>query len=407
MNTTILVLDPGSSSLKFGLYSCGPAASRRADTPYKTPSKLASGTIERIGSPQALLKLEVSGRPVYTQDVGGRSFEECTEIAIEKVQEVGGTENVAAVGCRVVHGGDRFTGPTQVTQEVLEAIRALSPLAPLHNPVAAEVLDACFSRLSNIPLVAVFDTSFHRTMPDVARTYALPFEMCAEYHRFGFHGIAHRFVSARLIESIAKAGQDSRCITCHTGNGASICAVKNGASIDTSMGMTPLEGLVMGTRSGDIDPGLLLYLLRTTGMSPEDLEELVEHKSGLLGLSGISADMRDIEIAASKGDSHARLALELFAYRAAKTIGAYVVALNGLDALAFSGGIGEHSAGMRHRICGRLGCLGIKLDEVRNDAVAPGDPARISADDSPAQVWVIPADEDLQIAWDVMKHIDN
>jgi acetate kinase len=399
MGFNVAVLDPGSSSLKFGLYGV-------SDLSDKSDCILElSGTIERLGTKQSKLSLELAGRPQQTENLEATSPTHGAEIALQRMQAAlpetpGSGGKIRAVGCRVVHGGDRFVEPTRVTAEVLAAIRELSPLAPLHNPAAAEVLETCLSLLPEVPIVAVFDTSFHKTLPQVAKTYALPFDLCQEHHihRYGFHGIAHQYVSERLIECIGKLGVESRCITCHLGNGASICAVRDGKSIDTSMGMTPMEGLVMGTRSGDVDPGVPLYLLHTVGMSADNLDNLLNHKSGLLGISGRSSDLRDLEKAASEGDARSELAMEVFAYRVAKTIGAYAVTLEGLDAIAFSGGIGENSASMRERICRRLGFLGVSLVTERNNSENNDEPMPISADDSRVQGWVIHADENLQIA---------
>jgi acetate kinase len=421
MTQSILVLDPGSSSLKFGLFSFESAEDKAEGSRgiSADPALVASGAIDRLGLPDTSLTLERCGTPQQTGRIDANSVASGMEIVLQWLQQshASGSDSdssptntptpMAGIGCRIVHGGDRFGGPARVTPEIVEAIRELAPLAPLHNPAAADLLDACMRNLPSVPLFAVFDTTFHRTMPDIARTYALPFKLSEEHslHRFGFHGIAHHYVSGLLLEKIGRVGRESRCITCHLGNGASVCAVRNGESIDTSMGMTPLEGLVMGTRSGDVDPGLLMYLLKTIGTSVDELEEILEHKSGLLGVSGLSGDMRDLDAAAEKGDARADLALELFAYRAAKTIGAYTAALEGLDAVAFSGGIGEHSASMRLRICRRLAFLGIQLDGDINAGVEPGNPACISAAGNIIQVWVIPADENLQIAREVLHEL--
>ena len=284
-----------------------------------------------------------------------------------------------------------------------------SGLVPARHDRAADVLAACNRLVAKVLAVAVFDTTFHLTMSEVAKTYALPYALCEQHHlhRFGFHGIAHQFVSGRLIECIDKVGKSSRCITCRLGNGASICAVKDGRSIGTSMVMTPMEGLVMGTRSGDVDPGILLYLQQTLGMKPEELNEILNHKSGLLGISGISSDVRDIESAAPGGDKRAEFALELFAYRAAKTIGAYAVALEGVDAIAFSGGIGENSASMRERICRRLGFIGVEIDNDRNAIALLGEAMKISTDGGLIEVWVIKADGSLQIALETRNHLSQ
>lgn len=362
--STILVLNPGSSTLKWSR--------------HEGDDSTSSGTVDRPDS-----------------------LGQAAETLLRDPLVSGG---IVAVGCRVVHGGARFSEATTVTPDVLAEIRALGPLAPLHNPPAADVLDACLRTLPGVPIVAVFDTAFHQTLPPLARTYALPREICETHglRRFGFHGIAHRQVSETLRGILAKQGAPaSRLVTCHLGSGASLCAIRDGRSVDTSMGLTPLEGLVMATRSGDVDPGLLLFLLNHANLSPAQLDDLLNQQSGLKGVSDRSGDVRELEERAQNGDAPAQLALDLFAYRAAKTLGAYAVALEGLDAVAFSGGIGEHDDAMRVRICRRLAFLGLRLDAARNAAATTtGAPNAvcISADDSRIGVWVVPANENRQIA---------
>ena len=291
---------------------------------------------------------------------------------------------IDAVGIRVVHGGSRFVKPTRVDDAVVAAIRELVELAPLHNPAALEVIEETRKKMPGVPIVTVFDTAFHQTMPALASTYAIPSDL--GIRRYGFHGISYSYVASRV--------DAKRHIICHLGNGASICALRDGRSVDTSMGLTPMEGLVMGTRSGDLDPGAILYLLRS-GKDQSNLEELLNHQSGLLGVSGRSGDVRELETAAGNGDVRAEFALELFAYRARKYIGGYCAALGGIDALTFTAGIGEHSASMRSRICKQLDFLGIELDETLNRA-ARTDERRISRGSVP--VWVIPTNEELEIA---------
>jgi len=292
-------------------------------------------------------------------------------------------DDIEAVGVRVVHGGSRFENPAIVDDAVLNEIRALSSLAPLHNPLAVEVIEKVRRERSGVPIVAVFDTAFHQTIPPVASTYAVPAEL--NVRRYGFHGISYSYVSKRL----RALNSGSRHVIAHLGNGASVCALFDGRSVDTSMGFTPLEGLVMGTRAGDLDPGVILYLLRN-GRS--DLDDLFNHRSGLLGISGSSGDVRTLQDAAAAGDANAELALDVFAYRAAKYISSYCAALNGIDAIAFTAGIGEHSSSMRKRICSRLSFLGVALD----DAAAGNDERLISSGD--VDVWVIPTNEELEIA---------
>jgi acetate kinase len=359
----VLVLNPGSSTLKFRLLD-----------PAAPEPPLAGGLVEHVAG-------------------------ESTSAAAEEVLRRCSSASIDAIGCRVVHGGPHFTAPTRVTEEVLAAIRDLKRLAPLHNAVAADVLEAARKLLPAVPLVAVFDTAFHRTIPDRTGLYAIPLELSRrlELRRYGFHGTSHRYVSGRLLREMNRPVAGSKVVTCHLGNGASVCAVRDGKSLDTSMGLTPLEGLVMGSRSGDIDPGLVLYLLREGGMTPEQVDDLLNKQSGLLGLAG-SSDMRDVLRGARDGDEGGWLALESYTYRVRKYIGAYAAALEGLDGLAFAGGVGEHAAEVRARILEGLGWLGLKLDPGRNERVSGREPARISTDDSPVQAWVIPTDEELQIA---------
>jgi acetate kinase len=358
----ILVLNPGSSTLKFRLLELAGGSTR----------VLASGLVDRVE---------------------GEATTTAARSVVEKCAAIG----VDAVGCRVVHGGEHFTAPTLVTAEVLQAIRDLGRLAPLHNPTAAAVLEAVGRLLPGVPVVAVFDTAFHRTIPEVAALYAVPLEMARAkgLHRYGFHGTSHGYVAGRLIDRLG-AKQAARIISCHLGNGASLCAIRDGKSVDTSMGLTPLEGLVMGTRSGDIDPGMILYLLRQEKTTAEQLDRLLEHESGLAGLGG-SSDVRQLQQAAAAGDQRAELALEVFAYRARKYIGAYAAVLEGLDAIAFTAGIGEHSAVVRRKICRGLGWLDVRLDDTVNDHPGQGE-VRISTADAAVQVWIIPTDEESQIA---------
>ena len=294
------------------------------------------------------------------------------------------TNTVDAVGIRVVHGGSRFVKPVRVDDSVVEEIGKLAELAPLHNPIALQVIEETRKTRPGIPIIAVFDTAFHQTMPPLAARYAVPRDLGVR--RFGFHGISYSYISSRV--------DARRHIVCHLGNGASICALLDGKSVDTSMGFTPMEGLVMGTRAGDLDPGVLLYLMRQ-GRGEAELDDLLNHRCGLLGVSGSSGDARELELAARSGDANAAFALEMFAYRVAKYIGAYAAVLGGVDALTFTAGIGEHSAFLRSRICHRLEFLGIEIDEDLN-AAARTDERCISR--GPVSVRVIPTNEELEIA---------
>jgi len=369
----ILALNVGSSSLKFRLFQMTSDAE----------TVLTEGAVERLDA-NALLP------------AAQKAIEQCRPFGIE------------AVGHRVVQGGARFSQPTRITPDAMDGLRSLRDLDPLHNPTEVALIEAASRLLPDAPAVAVFDTAFHRTLPEVAWRYALPRDLSDRLHlrRYGFHGLSYQYVSERLLGCLGREPQGTRLIVCHLGSGASVCAVRDGKSVDTSMGMTPLEGLVMGTRSGDIDPGLLLYLLRSAGMTAETVDDLLNHRSGLLGLSSRSNDVRELEQAAESGDEVAEMALAVFAYRVCKYIGAYAAALEGVDAVAFTGGIGERSPDMRSRICRRLALLGLRLNSARN-AGANGEPTRISADDAAVQAWVIPTDEERQIARETHRVLDS
>jgi len=406
----VLVFNPGSATLKFGLYQMPdlstPAATRNSAT------VLASGVVERIGTQQSQLKMLVATRKPVLQPLEANTPAHAVEQVIRRLLSSIGENTqtpmaIDAVGCRVVHGGARLVKPTRVTPSVLDELRALKELAPLHIPADVAVLEQVQRSLPSTPVIAVFDTAFHQTLPEVASTYALPFELCARYglRRYGFHGISHAYVSARLIERLGRGAKGTRIITCHLGSGASVCAVRDGQSIDTSMGLTPMEGLVMSTRSGDVDPGLVLYLIRAAGMTAGEVDDLLNHQSGLRGLSGLNADLRDLEKSAREKDERAELALEIFAYRTSKYIGAFAAVLEGLDAVAFTGGIGEHSASMRSRICRRLAFLGLRLEDERNRAANGRAATQISAEGGKVSVWMIPTDEEREIASSTHEHV--
>jgi acetate kinase len=359
---TILVLNAGSSSLKFHV--------------FRDEQVLLKGTEERISSePEAL------------------------EAAFDRVFDRIRDTKIDAVGHRVVHGGDRFSNAVIIDSKVEAGIEELCSLAPLHNPHNLAGYRAARARLPDATHVAVFDTAFHHTLPPLAYNYALPAEYLAamKIRRYGFHGISHRYVSTRFAELVNRPATELKLITCHLGNGCSVCAVRNGQSIDTSMGLTPLEGLVMGTRSGDIDAGAILHLIMEQGKTPEEVFHLVNYQSGLLGLSGGSNDMRDLIDRSGKGDPRAELAIEVFCYRVRKYLGAYLAALNGADAVIFTAGIGENAAEVRALICEELDNLGIALDAAAN-ASAGGETRQIGYSKVP--VWVIPTNEELMIARD-------
>jgi len=381
----VLSLNTGSSSLKFALSIVN--AANNAEV-------ILTGLLDRLGTAEATLTVTQSKGSKTTEAVPTSNLSDSVKHAIKACSQLA---CIDAVGCRVVHGGSKFREPVVIDADILCAIRDLSPLAPLHTLRAVETMEAAQKALPNTSVVAVFDTGFHQTLPAVASTYALPANLREEHHlqRYGFHGISYRYVANKLIAKIESKA--SKLVICHLGSGASVCAVLNGESIDTSMGLTPLEGLVMGTRSGDIDPGLVLFLQRELGMSFSGVDKLLNQQSGLLGLSGVSADVRALGEAASNGNAAAELALEVFSYRVAKYIGSYAVSLEGIQSLAFCGGIGENSADIRHRICRRLKFLGVELDSTLNDAKICSEVTQIDAS-SAASVWVVKTDEERQIA---------
>ena len=316
----------------------------------------------------------------------------------EKSGVIKSLSEVGAVGHRVVHGGEKFTSSCLINDESMKAIEECNDLAPLHNPANLIGIRACQELMPGVPMVAVFDTAFHQTMPDVAYTYGIPYEYYEKYkvRRYGFHGTSHSYVSKRTAEIVGKPYDQMKIIVCHLGNGASISAVNCGKSVDTSMGLTPLEGLVMGTRSGDLDPAIIDFVGKKEGLSLDEMNEVLNKKSGMLGISGVSSDGRDLEAAAETGNKRAQLALDVFDYRVIKYIGAYAAAMNGVDAIAFTAGIGENNIKMRKDVCSSLTYLGVKLDEEKNNV--RGEERIISADDSKVQVLLVPTNEELAIA---------
>jgi acetate kinase len=314
---------------------------------------------------------------------------------------------LGAVGHRVVHGGERYANSVLIDEEVLTHLDELSELAPLHNPANILGIRACQKLMPNTPMVAVFDTAFHQTMPAESYIYALPYEYYEKYgvRRYGFHGTSHKYVADRASKMMNVSLDDMKIITCHLGNGASVAAIKRGKCIDTSMGFTPLEGLVMGTRCGDIDPSITTYISEKEQLSAEEMNEVMNKKSGVLGISGISSDFRDIEAAAEEGNERAQLALKVFAHKVRAYIGAFIAEMNGLDALVFTAGVGENDISMRDIICNDLGNLGIKLDLVKNKI--RGKEAIISRDDSPVTIMLIPTNEELMIARDTVEIVEK
>ena len=402
----ILVLNVGSSTLKFQLIDTDAAAIESS-----TDRRLARGQVERIGG-EAILTLSANGRPNRKSTAQLRNHAAAVEHVIGWLaSEESGTPitrvaDIEAVGHRVVHGGERFTHSTRVDDEVWSALEDLIDLAPLHNPHNLRGIAAARAVLgAGVPQVAVFDTAFHHSLPETAYLYAIPYQLYRRYRvrRYGFHGTSHRSIAYRYRQLTGRTREATRIITLHLGNGASACAIVGGDSVDTSMGFTPLEGLVMGTRSGDLDPAILDFVSGKEGMSIREIDTMLNKQSGLLGVSGLTADMRELLAEESEhADRRARLAIDLFCYRVKKYLGAYLAAMNGADAIVFSGGIGENSPDVRERICRGLDWLGFSLDPGKNAAMA-GKEGRIDRDGSRVELWVIPTDEELLIARDTWR----
>ena len=386
----VLVINCGSSSLKFQLINS------------ESEAVLAKGLCERIG---------IDGRLTY-QPAGGEknvsekampTHTEAIQFVIDALTDadtgvVKSLDEIGAVGHRVVHGGEKFAKSVVVTPEVKAAIAECNDLAPLHNPANLIGIEACESLMPGTPQVVVFDTAFHQTMPEKAYMYGLPYEYYEKYkvRRYGFHGTSHSFVSKRVAEIVGKPYNATKTIVCHLGNGASVSAVLNGESVDTSMGLTPLEGLVMGTRSGDIDPAIMEFIAKKENLDIAGIMNVLNKKSGVEGVSGVSSDFRDLEAAAKAGNKRAELAIDVFAYRVAKYVGAYTAAMNGVDNIVFTAGIGENCAFVRTKVCSYLGYLGITIDEEANGK--RGEEIVISTPDSKVKVLVVPTNEELAIA---------
>ncbi len=386
----VLVINCGSSSLKFQLINSDSEA------------VLAKGLCERIGI-DGRLTYQPAGGEKNTKDLPMPTHTEAIQFVIDALTdaETGVVKSLAeidAVGHRLVHGGEKFACSVVITEEVLDTMEECNDLAPLHNPANLIGVRACQEIMPNVPMVGVFDTAFHQTMPEKAYMYGLPYEYYEKYkvRRYGFHGTSHSFVSKRTAEILNRPYDDTKTIVCHLGNGASISAVLNGKSVDTSMGLTPLEGLVMGTRSGDIDPAILEFIAKKEDLDIAGLMNVLNKKSGVHGLSGISSDFRDLSAGAAEGNKRAQIALDVFCYRVAKYVGSYVAAMNGVDAIAFTAGIGENDGYVREQVCSYLGYLGITIDAQANKA--RGEEVEISTPDSKVKVLVVPTNEELAIA---------
>ena len=390
----ILVLNCGSSSIKYALYN------------MDDRTVMTSGGAERVGLPDAFVKVKMPDGekkkimhdiPEHTEGVKF-IFSLLTDPEIGVIQSL---SEIDAVGHRMVHGGEKFQQSVRINAEVFEAFEAVSDLAPLHNPANMKGIKAVSELMPGLPQVGVFDTAFHQTMPDYAYMYALPYDVYKKYgvRRYGFHGTSHRYVSHRVCEILGVSFGQQRIITCHIGNGASLAAIKNGKCMDTSMGLTPLEGVMMGTRTGDVDGGAITYLMKKMQLTPDQMSNFLNKDGGVAGIATVGSDMRDVEAACKAGDDRARLAIEMYTYRIKKYIGAYAAAMGGVDIIVFTAGVGENQPGLRHRMCEGLEFLGVKIDEDVN-ATLRGEEKVISTADSKVKVVVVPTDEELMIALD-------
>lgn len=396
----VLVLNCGSSSIKYKLFD------------MDNKQVIAQGGVEKIGLKDSFLKITL---PDGTKKVFEKDIPEHT-VGVEFIlhtlvsPEYGAIKSlneINAVGHRMVHGGEKFSKSVLLTREVLDAFTACNDLAPLHNPANLKGVHAIEAILPDVPQIGVFDTAFHQTMPDYAYMYAVPYELYQKYgvRRYGFHGTSHRYVSQRVCDFLGVKPEGLRIITCHIGNGGSITAIKDGKCVDTSMGLTPLEGLMMGTRSGDIDAGAVSFIMEKEHLDAQGISNLLNKKSGVLGIFGKSSDMRDLENAVAAGDPKARLAENMYFYRIKKYIGAYAAALGGVDIIVFTGGVGENQASARWGACEGLEYMGVKLDAEKNKV--RGEEKVISTDDSKVKVVVIPTDEELMIATDTMAILEG
>ena len=390
----ILVLNCGSSSIKYALYN------------MDDQSVMTSGGAERVGLDGAFVKVKLANgekkqimhdMPEHTEGVKF-IFSLLTDPEIGVIKSL---KEINAVGHRMVHGGEKFAKSVVITPEVIKAFEEVSDLAPLHNPANLKGIRAVEELMPGLPQVGVFDTAFHQTMPQYSYMYALPYEVYEKYgvRRYGFHGTSHRYVSARVCEFLGVDYNKQRIITCHIGNGGSLAAVKNGKCMDTTMGLTPLEGIMMGTRSGDVDGGAVTFLQKKLGLNPDQMSDLLNKKSGVAGISGVGSDMRDLEAAVAAGNKRAKLATDMYNYKIKKYVGAFAAAMGGVDIIVFTAGVGENQASMRADVCRDMEFMGVKVDEALN-ATIRGKEAVISTPDSKVKVVVIPTDEELMIASD-------
>lgn len=396
----ILVLNCGSSSVKYKLFNTD------------TEQVLAEGGVEKIGLQDGFLKFKFNGNKEI-KELGLTDHNGAIDAVLKLLTDakfgcIESLKEIDAVGHRLVHGGTKFSGSVLITDEVKEMVRECYPLAPLHNPANMIGVEAIDTLMPGVPQVGVFDTAFHQTMPAKAYMYALPYKFYEEdgVRRYGFHGTSHRYVSQRVCEILGVDPKDQRIITCHIGNGGSIAAIVGGKSVDTSMGLTPTEGLMMGTRSGDVDPGALTYLMERHGYTYDDIQKIINKDSGVAAISGLSNDMREIEAAVNQGHERATLALDMYENRIIKYIGAYAAEMGGVDIIVFTGGVGENQTGVRENVCAPLKFMGVELDNELNKTVR-GTETVISTPNSKVKVVVVPTDEELTIARDTRSIVES
>ena len=395
----ILVLNCGSSSLKFQLID------------MENEERLIKGNFERIGGMKTTLKLNINGEKKEILHIA-RDYNEAIAFILEVLKSpeyniINSLDEISGVGHRIVHGGEMFHESVLITEEVIKEIEKCIALAPLHNPAGVSGIRAAQNALPNVPMVALFDTAFHQTMPAKAFIYQIPYRYYTSYkiRKYGFHGTSHRYVANRVAELIDKPIENLKIINCHLGQGSSICAIDGGKSIDTSMGLTPLSGIPMATRSGDIDPAIIPYIMKLDNLTPEDIEEILNKQSGAWGVSGVSSDYKDIEDGFNMNDQRSILTLESQAYKIAQFIGQYLISLGGLDVITFTGGVGENGFETRERICNYLKVIGVEIDKELNKQ--KGKEIKISSEKSKIQVYVIPTNEELMIAKDTKKLIEE
>lgn len=396
----ILVINCGSSSLKYQLIN------------METEEVLAKGLVERIGIEGSILTQKVEGREKYVITTPMKDHKDAIRLVLEALVDkkngvISDMSEISAVGHRVVHAGEKYSDSVLIDDSVMSALNDCIKLAPLHNPPNIIGINACKELMPDTPMVAVFDTAFHQTMPDYAYIYPLPYELYKKYaiRKYGFHGTSHKYVSQIAAKMMGKDIRDLKIISCHLGNGASVTAIQGGKSVETSMGFTPLEGIAMGTRCGSVDPAIVTFMEKEMNITSEETDNILNKKSGVLGISGVSSDFRDIEAAASEGNERAKLALEVFNYKVKKYIGSYSAVMGGVDCIVFTAGLGENSSETRKAVCAGLEYLGAKIDDEKNKA--RGKAAEISTDDSKVKVFVIPTNEELMIARDTQSIVKD